>query len=128
MDWVFEAIINTEFLPPIEEPGDRVEYVFTLLTNGLVLLFAGVILLAIIYSLIAAARYIRSQGDSQKVDEAQAMLRYVLVGTFTLFLGVLMVLFIVGVFTDGRPEFLREAFCTFLEPDSDLGACIAAVE
>lgn len=116
--------INLDLVP--EGPaGTTVNYVLDLITNGLVLLFVGVILIAIVYAAMAGIKFIRSQGEADKVEEAQNAIKNVLIGVASVFLGVIGVIVITGVFTDDRePQALRRSLCIFLEPASDREDCV----
>lgn len=112
-------------LVPTGPAGTRVNYVLDLITNGLVLLFVVVILLAIVYAAIAGIKFIRSQGEADKVEEAQNAIKNVLIGVASVFLGVIGVVVITGIFTDDRePQALRRALCIFVEPSSDQDDCV----
>lgn len=112
-------------LVPTGPAGTTVNYVLDLITNGLVLLFVGVILIAIVYAAMAGIKFIRSQGEADKVDEAQNAIKNVLIGVASVFLGVIGVIVITGVFTDDRePQALRRSLCMFLEPASDREDCV----
>lgn len=118
------GVINFNLIPS-GPPGTRVSYILDLLTNGIVLLFVAVIVLAIVFSALAGIKFIRSQGESEKVDEAQNALKNVLIGVATVFIGVIGVIIITGVFAeDQSTTTVREALCVFIEPSANLQDCI----
>lgn len=120
----FLGFINLSLVPD-GPAGTRVNYVLDLITNALVLLFVGVILIAIVYSAIAGIKFIRSQGEAEKVEEAQNAIKNVLIGVASVFLGIIGVVIITGIFTDDQePLALRKALCTYLEPGSNQEDCV----
>lgn len=124
-DTLLGRFINVELYPTDGPPGETVNFFLGLITNGLVLLFVGVILLAIIYSALAGIKFIRSQGEADKVEEAQSAIRNVLIGVASVFIGVIGVIVITGIFSDDQePETLRRAMCVYLEPQHELEDCV----
>jgi predicted PurR-regulated permease PerM len=117
--------INFNLFPVQGPPGSTVDYVLGLITNGLVLLFVGVILLAIVFSALAGIKFIRSQGEAEKVEEAQEAIKNVLIGVASVFIGVIGIIVITGIFTDDQePETLRRALCIYVEPQNELEDCV----
>lgn len=74
--------------------GDEFGIVIKDLTN---LLFTLLLLLAVVFILIAAYRYLTSQGESEKVKEATRSLTYALVAVAVAFLSKGLVLLILSL-------------------------------
>ncbi len=113
-------------LIPSGPPGTTTNFIINLLTNGLILMFTIVIVIAIVYAVLAGLKYIQSQGESDKVEEAQNALKSVFIGVLVVFVGVVIVVVIAGIFTNQSADRIREAMCSFVEPTSPLQECIEA--
>jgi uncharacterized membrane protein len=78
-----------------------------LLQVGLSLVFVGIIAIAIYIIIKAAIKYIRSEGDEKKVEEAQKAIKTVFIGVAALIIGIIGIVVITillgagGVFGEG---------------------------
>jgi len=120
---ILTGVLKSTVIPSNSVPGASTKFVIGALTNALILLFVFVIIAAIIFAILAGFKYIQSQGDAEKVKEAQEALKSVLIGVATVFLGVIGVVIISGIFTSSNTDTVRRAFCTFLEP-GDIDLCV----
>jgi len=57
-----------------------------------------VILVAVVYSIMAGIKYIRSEGDPGKIEEAQKSIKAILMGIAAIFVGVLGIILIFVIF------------------------------
>ncbi len=121
---ILTGIINLDVIPT-GPPGTTTRFFLNLLTNGLILLFVSIILIAIVYAALAGLKYIRSQGETEKVEEAQNALKSIFIGVASVFVGVIVVALIAGIFTDQSSLQVRESLCVFLEPTTPTAACVA---
>lgn len=80
---------------------NRSSFLISLIRNGLIILFAVIVIAAIIYAALAGFKYIRSQGDETKVSEATEAIKAVMIGLLVAFLGVIAVIIVSSVFADG---------------------------
>ncbi len=110
---------------PTGGAGTTVTFILSVLRNGLILLFAGIIIIAIFYTAAAGLKYIRSEGESEKIEEAQNSLRSVFIGILATFLGVIGVFIMTGVFSNQGADQVRESLCVFLEPNVPTIDCVA---
>jgi len=65
----------------------------------IILLVVFLIIAAIIYAIISGFKYISSQGESSKVEEAQESIKEVLIGLVLAFVGIVLVIIISNVFS-----------------------------
>ncbi len=119
---ILGGVINLGIIP--EGPGQPTKFIVDLVTNALMLLFVGIILVAIFYSAMAGLKYIRSQGEQEEVEQAQESIKSVLIGIAAVFVGVIAVLLISGIFANPGSDAIRESLCTFLEPNTPIKTCI----
>jgi len=74
-------------------------FVIAIVRNGLILLFAIVVIFAIIYSAQAGLKFVTSEGASDKVEEAREAIKNVLIGVAAAFVGVIGVFIISNIFS-----------------------------
>jgi hypothetical protein len=70
----------------------------TLVRLALQLVFVGIIIVSIYIIIRAALKYIRSEGDDTKIQEAQKAIKSVFVGIAALFIGVIGIVIILAFF------------------------------
>jgi succinate dehydrogenase/fumarate reductase cytochrome b subunit len=117
----FSVQIFGEILPgffdrasDISDEAGNADFIIGLIQNGLVLLFVGVLLVAIVFSAIAGIKFITSKGASEKVEEAQEALKNVLVGVAAVFLAIIGIFIITNIFSDTSAISLRSSLECFL--------------
>ena len=87
---------------------------------GLIVALAILILVAVVYALIAAFKYIQSQGDPGKIEEAQKAIKAIFFGIAAMMIGIVGIVLVFVFFSATRPD--ASLFQTCLsEPNS--GAC-----
>lgn len=121
---ILGGIIKVNLIPS-GPAGTTTRFVLNLLTNGLILLFTGIIIVAIVYSALAGLKYIRSQGEAEKIEEAQNALKAVFIGVAAVFVGIIGVILISGIFVNQGATEVRRAICSFIEPNVSVNSCVA---
>lgn len=96
LDGILPDFLKTSF----NTDGSTSELVISLIRNGLTLLFAAVILIAIVYAVIAGLRFITSQGEADKVEQAKESLKNVMIGLVVSFLSVIIIMVVQSIFTN----------------------------
>lgn len=81
-----------------EAVGDSVQSTISLVTS---LIFIVIILLAVFVIVRAAIKYIRSEGDDTKIQEAQKAIKSVFVGIAALFVGIIGIVIVLAFFNVG---------------------------
>ncbi|MEI6887070.1 MAG: hypothetical protein WCK31_02420 [bacterium] len=97
-----QSLIPT-FLDPLVKAGSSLgtepgTSTVTLLSSILTIVFIVVFLVAIVYTFMAAIKYIRSEGNEQKVEEAKNAVKAVLFGVGAMFVAILGVVLISAFF------------------------------
>ena len=77
------------------DPADRI---LSLIQAGITIFFVLVLIVAVIYTLIAAVKYIRSEGNEQKVEGAKNAIKAVLMGVAAIFIALIALVIINSVF------------------------------
>jgi len=75
--------------------GETVSNVITAILN---IFFFAVLAFAVYSTLRASIKYIRSEGNEKMVGEAKAAMRSILLGVGTMFICVIIILFLQGIF------------------------------
>ena len=70
---------------------------------GLIIALAGLILVAVVYALIAAFKYIQSQGDPGKIEEAQKAIKAIFFGVAAMMIGIVGIVLVFVFFSASRP-------------------------
>lgn len=68
------------------------------ITNGLVIIFVLVFVVAIAYSGLAAIKFITSQGEAQKLESSKAAVKAILMGFAAMIIAIVGIVIIVMVF------------------------------
>lgn len=76
---------------PIEAVRKRVQW-------GITILFVAVFVVAIVYSALAAIKFISSQGDSSKLEESKAAVKAVLMGFAAMLVAIIGIFIVVWIF------------------------------
>lgn len=82
-------------------------YINTRVQWGLTALFVIVFIVAIIYSGLAAIKFMSSQGESGKLEESKAAVKAILMG-FAAMIVAIIGIFVVVWFLGGTPQFNEE--------------------
>lgn len=106
-DYTFLPDYINEILDQVMPEGGAgpQHYVNDRVKAGLTILFVAVFIVAIIYSALAAIKFISSQGDASKLEESKAAIKAILMGFAAMLIaiiGLLIVLWVMGSTT--RPN------------------------
>ncbi len=71
---------------------------------ALTLAFGVVILAAVAYSIMAAIKYIKSQGDAGQVEEANKAIKAIFQGVVAMFVGIIGVVLVFFIFNVALPD------------------------
>jgi hypothetical protein len=85
---------------------------------ALTLAFGVVILAAVAYSIMSAIKYIRSQGDAGKVEEANKAIKAIFQGVAMMFVGIIGVVIVFFIFDVAIPSPSLPTVCVAC-PNSD---------
>lgn len=91
--------INSPINSGTDAALSNAQFIISLIRNGLILLFAVVVVAAVIYAAISGLKFVRSEGASEKVEEAQESIKFTLIGVAAAFLGVIGVVVISAIFS-----------------------------
>jgi len=72
--------------------------------TGLYIALGMIILVAVVYALIAAFKYIQSQGDPGKIEEAQKAIKAIFMGIAAMLIGIVGVVLVFVFFGAGRVD------------------------
>jgi hypothetical protein len=111
------ALINVAYasgsiLPPwfenmfkvtCSEGSCLVPYIVSRLQIALLLALGGVIIVAVVYAILAAFKYIRSEGDSGKMEEAQKSIKAIFMGIAALLIAIVGIVVVFVVFGATQP-------------------------
>lgn len=103
MDFLDILGITSPFAIGANSSTSNAELIIGLIRNGLILLFVVIIIAAIFYAALSGLKFVRSQGASDKVEEAQEAIKYTLIGVGVAFIGVILVVLIASVFQPDTP-------------------------
>ena len=96
-DWI-QTIVDTFKTDPIDPIKKRVQWALTKL-------FVVVFVVAIIYSALAAIKFISSQGESGKLEESKAAVKAILMGFAAMLISIVGIFIIIWLFARGvTPE------------------------
>ena len=84
---------------------------------ALTLAFGAVILVAVVYSILAAIKYIRSGGEAGEVEEANKAIKAIFQGVVAMFVGIIGVVLVFFIFDVALPNPSLPAVC-LKKPDS----------
>ena len=77
---------------------DVAEDILGLIRFGTSLIFVGIVIIAVFIVIKAAIKYIQSEGDDKKIEEAQKAIKSVFVGLIALFIGIIGLVLIIVLF------------------------------
>lgn len=103
-DDIFPFLKNVSFLSDSLCTGETtgaqsaVDTTAGLVQFGLSLVFVGIIVVSIYIIIKAALKYIRSEGDADKIQEAQKAIKSVFIGIAALFIGIIGIVIVIAFF------------------------------
>jgi heme/copper-type cytochrome/quinol oxidase subunit 2 len=98
----------------------------------LVLALGGIILVAVVYAIIAAFKYVTSQGESGKMEDAQKSIKAIFIGVAAMIIAIVGVIIVFAVFgaKPTNPDLLQtcisaptSAACEVCRKSGDTGLC-----
>lgn len=89
-----------------------------IVTSVLTIMFIVVFVVAVFYTFMAAIKYIRSEGNEQKVEEAKNAIKAVLFGVAAMFIAIVGILLINAFFNGGAAgtSALEQAITNIINP------------
>jgi fumarate reductase subunit D len=93
--------------------------------SGLIIALALLILVSVVYALLAAFKYIQSQGDPGKIEEAQKAIKAIFYGIAAMMIGVVGIVLVFVFFSASRPA--SELYQTCLSAPNSAG-CSTCIE
>jgi hypothetical protein len=118
---------NSSFLPKQitnifgllgEDGGLTAVFITGRVRVGLIIALAALILIAVVYALIAAFKYIQSQGDPGKIEEAQKAIKAIFLGIAAMMIGIVGIVLVFVFFSASRPSAELYQVC-LSAPNSD---------
>jgi fumarate reductase subunit D len=86
-----------------EDGGLTASFITGRVRVGLIIALALLILVAVVYALIAAFKYIQSQGDPGKIEEAQKAIKAIFYGVAAMMIGIVGIVLVFVFFSASRP-------------------------
>lgn len=102
-----------------EAANDPANYVTARIRLGIIIALGVVILVAVVFSILAAIKYISSQGEEGKVAEAKKSVTAILTGIAVLFIAIIGIALVLVFFNVQSPVTEVYNFC-ITDPDSQL--------
>lgn len=102
--------------PKIVNDQDRGKLVADTVTSAMTVMFIAVFIVAVFYTFMAAIKYIRSEGNEQKVEEAKNAVKAVLFGVAAMFIAIIGILLINAFFGSTGTNGLGAAINSVLDP------------
>ncbi len=90
---------------------------------ALTLAFGIVILAAVAFSIMAAIKYIRSQGDAGQVEEANKAIKAIFQGVIAMFIGIIGVVLVFFIFDVALPDPSLPPVCVKCPESYDCRVC-----
>ena len=92
----------------LDNPAD---YVTSRIRLGIIIALGVVILIAVVYSILAAIKYITSQGEEGKVADAKKAITAILSGIAALFIAIIGIVLVLVFFNIQQPPTQLYNFC-----------------
>ncbi|MBN1916242.1 hypothetical protein JW796_04675 [Candidatus Dojkabacteria bacterium] len=103
-----------------EASNDPANYVTARVRLGIIIALGIVILVAVVFSILAAIKYISSQGEEGKVTEAKKSVTAILTGVAVLFIAIIGIALVLVFFNVSTPVTEVYNFCI---TDPDKASC-----
>jgi hypothetical protein len=87
-----------------EDGSGTASFISGRVRTGIYIALGMIILVAVIYALIAAFKYIQSQGDPGKIEEAQKAIKAIFMGIAAMLIGIVGVVLVFVFFGAGRVD------------------------
>lgn len=102
--------------PTIVTDNKKGDTIAKAVTNAMTIMFIVVFIVAVFYTFMAAIKYIRSEGNEQKVEEAKNAVKAVLFGVAAMFIAIIGILLINAFFGGNGGTGLGTAIDDLLAP------------
>ncbi|KXK26786.1 MAG: hypothetical protein TR69_WS6001000807 [candidate division WS6 bacterium OLB20] len=86
------------------EGSGSANFVTSRVQLGLVLALGAVVLIAVVYAIMAAIKYIQSQGDAGKIEEAQKAIQAIFFGIGAMLIAIVGIVLVFVFFGANRPD------------------------
>lgn len=90
----------------LPDPGQPLDMGLSLARFGVSLIFTGFVAMGVFMIIKSALKYIQSEGNDEGVEAGANIMRGVFIGIGILFIGIIGIVIVLGVFSDGN--FLTE--------------------
>ena len=87
-----------------EDGSGTASFISSRVRTGIYIALGMIILVAVVYALIAAFKYIQSQGDPGKIEEAQKAIKAIFMGIAAMLIGIVGVVLVFVFFGAGRVD------------------------
>lgn len=91
---------------------------------ALVIALGILILVAVVYALIAAFKYIQSQGDPGKIEEAQKAIKAIFMGVAAMMVGIVGIVLVFVFFAATRPDASLFQVCLSAPSSGGCASCM----
>jgi len=109
-----------------EDGSGTASFISGRVRTGLYIALGLIILVAVVYALIAAFKYIQSQGDPGKIEEAQKAIKAIFMGIAAMLIGIVGVVLVFVFFGAGRVDPTLTQVC--LSAPNSVGCNICITE
>lgn len=104
------------------------DFVTSRVQLGLVLALGIVVLIAVVYAILAAIKYIQSQGDAGQIEEAQKAIKAIFLGIGAMLLALVGIVLVFVFFGASRPDPSLYQVCLSAPNSAGCKACIGELE
>ncbi len=111
-----------------EDGSGTASFISGRVRTGLYIALGLIILVAVVYALIAAFKYIQSQGDPGKIEEAQKAIKAIFMGIAAMLIGIVGVVLVFVFFGAGRVDPTLTQVCLSAPNSNGCEICKADVE
>ncbi|KXK26784.1 MAG: hypothetical protein TR69_WS6001000805 [candidate division WS6 bacterium OLB20] len=95
---------------------------------GLVLALGAVVLIAVVYAIMAAIKYIQSQGDAGKIEEAQKAIQAIFFGIGAMLIAIVGIVLVFVFFGANRPDPALYQVCLSAPNSEGCRSCTGEVD
>lgn len=106
-----------------EQGGGTAKFITGRVRMGLVIALGLLVLVAVVYAMIAAFKYIQSQGDSQKIEEAQKAIKAIFMGVAAMMIGIVGIVLVFVFFAASQPAVELNQVCLSAPNSAGCAAC-----
>lgn len=100
-----------------------VNFVSSRIETGIYFSLGGVVLISVVYAMLATVKYIRSQGDSGQIEEAQKAIKAIVMGIAAMMFGIVGIVIVFVFFGSRKPEAALFQTCASAPQSQGCNAC-----